>query len=199
MTRFLLIRHAETNATGKRLSGRNKDVHINDEGNAQAQKLAERLTKYPIDAIYSSSLERTIETAAAIEKCKAIKNIVCDDFLEIDFGLWTNCLFTDLEKDPIFKRFNEFRSCTRIPGGETMLEAQSRMVSGLEKLKIKHPHQTVAVISHADMIKAAIAFYAGIHLDVFHRLEISPCSISIIELYDETAIIKSVNDTGKIF
>jgi probable phosphoglycerate mutase len=79
-----------------------------------------------------------------------------------------------------------------------MLEAQARMVTGLEILKKQHPGETVALISHADLIKATLSFYAGIHLDLFQRLEISPASISIVELYDETARIMLMNDTGGI-
>ena len=79
-----------------------------------------------------------------------------------------------------------------------MLEAQLRMITGLEKLRARHRNETIAVVGHSDLIKAAVAYYAGIHLDMFQRIEISPASISIIEIYDETARILVVNDTGGI-
>ena len=79
-----------------------------------------------------------------------------------------------------------------------MAEAQLRMISGLEKLRRQHQQETVAVISHADLIKAAVAYYAGIHLDMFQRIEISPASVSIIEISDDAVRILLVNDTGKI-
>jgi len=198
MTTFLLIRHATTNSVGKRLSGRTAGVSLNPEGQEQAQKLAQRLEKLPITAIYSSPLARTVETAAPIAKLRQLQYKIKEDFIEIDFGDWTNKTFEELQKLPQFNNFNTFRSVTRIPSGELMLEAQTRIIAGLQKLCTQHPHQTVAVVSHADLIKAAVAYYAGIHLDLFQRIEISPASVSIIQLYEETARILVINDTGEL-
>ncbi|MCW3091587.1 MAG: hypothetical protein JWP81_2656 [Ferruginibacter sp.] len=198
MTKFILIRHALTDAVGKRLSGRTPGIHLNPEGFEQAHNLAQRLTALPVAAIYSSPLERAVETAIPIAESLHLQNVPCNDFNEIDFGEWTNRIVEDIKDQPLFQQFNSFRSCTRIPGGELMSEAQCRIISGIENLRLQHQQQTVAIVSHADLIKAAIAWYAGIHLDMFHRIEISPASISVIELYDETARILVVNNTGDI-
>ena len=198
MTRFLLIRHATTDSVGKRLSGRKPGVHLNEQGQEEAKNLAERLIHVPIAAIYSSPLERALETAEPVATSHHLQTIICEDFLEINFGEWTDLSFEELQNEPQFQRFNNFRSTTRIPGGELMPEAQTRFIAGLQKLCLQHPGETVAVVSHSDLIKAAIAYYAGIHLDLFQRLEISPASVSIIELYDETARILLMNDVGGI-
>jgi probable phosphoglycerate mutase len=196
MTKFLLIRHATTDTVGKRLSGRTAGVHLNEEGKRQAQNLAKRLTNISITAIYSSPLERAVETAEVIAKSHQLQTIICNNFLEIDFGEWTNGSFEELQSQQQFNLFNTFRSCTRIPGGELMLEAQARMVAGLQQLCVQHPNETVAVVSHSDLIKAAITYYAGIHLDLFQRIEVSPASVSIVEVYAETARITLVNGSG---
>lgn len=198
MTRFLLIRHATTNSVGKRLSGRIAGVHLNEQGQEQAQQLAKRLTHLPINAIYSSPLERATETAEPLAQQLQLTTQIAEDFLEINFGDWTNLTFEEVKQQRQFDYFNSFRSNTRIPGGEGMLEAQARVVSGMQKLVLQHPNETIAVVSHADLIKAAITYYAGIHLDLFQRIEISPASVSILELYEETARLMVVNDTGGI-
>jgi probable phosphoglycerate mutase len=198
MIKFLLIRHATTDTVGKTLAGRMAGVHLNGEGQEQAQRLAGRLTHLPIAAIYSSPLERAIETADPLAKSLQLQTILLDDFLEMDFGEWTNCSIEELKSDLQFQRFNSFRSCSGIPGGETMLEAQARIITGLQTLSIKHRDEIVAVVSHADLIKAAVAFYAGIHLDLFHRIEISPASVSVLELYDDTARILQLNYTDEV-
>lgn len=198
MTKFLLIRHATTAAVGKKLSGRVPGVHLDEPGRAQAQLLARHLKGQPLAAIYSSPLERAVETATPLANALKLTCALEEDFLEIDFGAWTDRSFPELELDADFKRFNSFRSGTRIPGGETMQEAQSRMLRGLEKLAFSHPGETVAVVSHSDMIKSAIAFYAGIHLDMFQRIEISPASVSVIEVYDDFAKIMLLNYTGTL-
>lgn len=198
MTRFLLIRHATNHTVGKLFAGRMSGVHLNEEGQAQAQQLADRLALLSIDAVYSSPLERAVETAEPLARMKNLSVTICEDFLELELGEWTNTRFEDLAGDPQFKLFNTFRSCARIPGGEMMLEAQVRMVNGLQKLVCQHPDQTVAVVGHADPIKAAVAYYAGIPLDLFQRIEINPASVSVVELYEETARIRLLNHTGGI-
>jgi probable phosphomutase (TIGR03848 family) len=198
MIKILLIRHALTDSVGKRLSGRSRGLSLNAEGREQAQALAERITGLPIAAIYSSPLERALETAEPIAKLLDIPCFTSEDFVEIDFGKWTNYTLDELKEDPLFERFNSFRSVTRPPDGELMLEAQSRIVKGIEKLHAQHQNKTIAVISHADMIKSAVAYYAGIPLDLFHRIEISPASVSMIQLYDDTACLHLLNETGSI-
>lgn len=198
MTRFLLIRHATTDAVGKKFSGRTAGVNLNAEGRQQAQLLAERIAGLPIAAIYSSPLERTMETAVPLATLLNLPTLINESLLELDCGEWTNLAFAELRNTKAFQNFNSYRSGTRIPGGEMMVEAQTRMVTGLQKLVLQHSEETVAVISHSDLIKATIAYYAGIHLDMVQRIEISPASVSIIEIFEETARILLVNHTGII-
>lgn len=198
MIRFFLIRHATNDTVGKIFAGRMAGVNLNAEGREQARKLAERLAGLPISVVYSSPLERAVETAEPLAELLNLKIEICEDFVEIDIGEWTNLTIEELEMQTKFRLFNSFRSNTRIPGGETMLEAQARMIAGLEKLRLRHEGETVAVVSHADLIKAAVAYFAGIHLDMFQRIEISPASVSIVEIYEETARILTVNHMGEI-
>ncbi|GGB79420.1 histidine phosphatase family protein [Dyadobacter sediminis] len=198
MTKILLIRHATNDTVGVRLSGRRAGVHLNEEGRSQAQKLAAQLRGMKIHAIYSSPLERAVETAEPISKILGMETVICQDFLEINFGEWTFKTFKELDELAQFKQFNSFRSFTRVPGGESMPEAQMRMIAGIEKLCSRHPDETVAIVSHADMIKSAVAYYTGTHLDLFHRVEISPASVSIIEIGYGTAAIRLVNYTGEL-
>src|SRR5687767_1544713 len=89
-TRFLLIRHATTDTVGKRLAGRLPGVSLNEAGRAQAQQLAARLAGLPVAAIYSSPLERAVETARPLAQGLQLETAVCEAFLELDFGEWTN-------------------------------------------------------------------------------------------------------------
>jgi probable phosphomutase (TIGR03848 family) len=198
MIRFIFIRHALNDTVGERIAGRMKGVHLNVTGKAQAAALAERLKDVPVDVLYSSPLERALETAKPIAAQLQLPVAVCEDFAEIEYGDWTNCTIDQLKDNPVFHRYNSFRSGTRIPGGELMLEAQARMISGLEKLYSRHQDKTVVVVSHGDLIRAAVTYYAGIPLDLFLRIEISPASVSVVEVYDDSAKILLVNHTGDI-
>ena len=198
MTRFLLIRHATTDAVGQRFSGRLPGVPLNTEGQAQAQQLAARLAAVPIHALYTSPLARAMQTAEPFANTHGLQAVVDEAFIELDLGEWTNRTFQELHHDPKFHLFNTFRSGTRIPGGELMLEAQTRIVAGLNKLGERHPNQTVAIISHSDLIKAAVAYYLGMSLDLFQRLEIEPASVSVLEVFDETARLLVLNHMGEL-
>lgn len=111
-------------------------------------------------------------------------------------GEWTGLSFEELEQRPEWRRFNTVRSLTRIPAGELMLQTQARMVSELECLRRRHPEQVVAVVSHGDVVKGAVAHFAGVPLDLFHRIEIAPASVSVVGLGEHGPYIQRVNDTG---
>ena len=196
MTRFLLIRHASIEANGKRLAGRLSGMHLDERGEKQARALAERMSKLPITAIYSSPLERALETAESIARLLGRKVAIREELQEIEFGEWTGKAFGELDKLPEFQRFNSFRSCSPAQGGEFMLQAQLRMVLALDALRRAHADECVAVVSHGDMIRAAIAYYAGIPLDLFQRLEVSPASVSTIDVDDTAVRLVSINDTA---
>ncbi|MBE7179531.1 MAG: histidine phosphatase family protein [Mucilaginibacter polytrichastri] len=198
MTRFLLIRHATTNSVGKRLSGRTPGVHLSEAGRAEAEQLADRLAHIKLDLIYSSPLERARETAEPLAKQHGLETVINEDLVEINFGDWTDLSFAELQNDKGFQLFNTFRSTAPVPGGERMPQAQLRIVSGLQSLCAKHPNQTVAVVSHSDLIKSAVAYYLGVHLDLFQRIEISPASVTILEVFEETCRVTVLNNTGDI-
>jgi broad specificity phosphatase PhoE len=194
MTRFYLIRHGMTeNVRLNRLSGRAPGIHLNDQGEQEVLALAATLAHIKFDAIYSSPMERALQTAAPLSKALNIEAQIEDNFTEVDCGEWTGCEFHTLEQQPQFRRFNTFRSMTRIPGGESLLEVQARAVRGMEKLLNLHPEATIAVVSHGDVIRSLICFFAGIPLDFILRFEISPASYSIVDTTGSAVRILCLN------
>lgn len=198
MSVFLLIRHGANPAIGKLLPGRMPGVHLNTEGKAQAEKLSERLGNASIDAIYSSPLERTCETALPLAKRLGLEIRTSREFLEVEIGGWTGKTLEMLAQDPLWRLYNTFRTGTRPPDGELMVEVQQRMVTEIERLRTEHPHGTLAVISHADPIKTVLAHYAGIPLDFLLRLEISLVSVSVLKIGDYGPKVLCMNSLGKI-
>lgn len=196
MTVYFLIRHAATDMVGRAIAGWLPGIHLNPEGRAQAAALAERLAGVPLAAIYSSPLERAQETAAPLARLLRVGVETRERLGEIRFGDWTGRSFRDLADDPLWRRFNSDRGNTRAPGGELMLETQSRVVVELEWVRGRRPNEAVAVISHGDVIKAALAHYSGVHLDLFQRIEIAPASVSIVSVDESGPRILRVNDTG---
>ncbi len=177
---LLLIRHALNDWTGKRMPGWTPGIHLNEEGRAQAAALPRRLAAVRLDAIYSSPLERTLETAQPLAEAYGLNVIVRDRLGEVRCGDWTGRSVEELQQEELWTQIRVYPSGVRFPGGEAFWEAQARLVAELDAIHDAHPGQTVAVVSHADPIKLAVAHYIGLPLDLFQRLTISPASITAL-------------------
>jgi probable phosphomutase (TIGR03848 family) len=182
MTTLALIRHAAHDLVGHTIVGRASGVRLSLEGVRQAEALAGCLGQSAISTLYSSPLERALETAAPIAARLGLGVVVAEELNEIDFGAWTGRSVAELNKIEAWRQFNLFRSSARIAEGETMAEVQARFLRLVERLCAVHAGQTVALVSHGDVIKAALAHYLGVHLDLFQRIEISPASLSLVRL-----------------
>jgi len=193
VTTFLLIRHGSTALVGKALAGRMPNVSLDANGRNQAQQLANRLTDHRVTVIYSSPLERAVETAEPLAVRLGIPVLTRKGLTEIDFGVWQGKTLDELEGDDEWRRFNVLRGSTPAREGELMLEVQARMARELDDLRRLHSSDTVAVFSHADVIKAALMLYLGVPLDSHLRLEISPASVSVLELAEWGPRVVSIN------
>ncbi len=199
MTQLLLIRHAVNDIMrAKRLAGWMPEVHINEEGRQQAEALAERLGHLPIKAIYSSPLERTRDTAAPLARVLQLEVQIRDGLGEVHYGDWTGQSLEELSKLDAWKTVQLYPSGMRFPGGEAIREMQARIVNELEAIAADHSHDLVAVFSHADVIKAALAHYLGIHLDLFQRIVIDPVSVSVVVLSQYGPHVIRINDAGPL-
>lgn len=155
-------------------------VSLNARGEREARRLGTWLQGAAIDVLATSPLERCLQTAAAIGSATGLTPHVFEELTEIDFGAWTGRPFEDLAEDPAWRRFNTVRSEASVPGGETMREAQRRVVAAAERLSRSHPDEVVAVVSHGDVIKAMIAHALGVGLDHLQHFEIAPASVSTL-------------------
>lgn len=198
MTTLLLIRHGMTDAIGRRLTGRMPGVPLNQLGRKQVRSLAERLRSLPLAAVYASPLERTRETAGAVALPHGREVVLREGLIESEFGELSGRTMAELESDVDWRRFNSHRSGTRVPGGEHLFEIQARMVSELLWIRDRHPEQVVAVVSHADPLRAALCAFTGISVDLMHRLELSPAGVSVLFLTRDLVSLRALNDTGTI-
>jgi probable phosphoglycerate mutase len=194
----MLVRHAVTAQTGPMLSGRTPGIDLNDRGREQAKALGERLAKLPITIVYASPIERTTQTATAVAEHHGLEVQALPGVLEADDGEWTGGKIADLAKTDLWKTVQRAPSRVRFPNGESMAEMQSRMVGALEEVVARHPGELVVVVSHADPIKAAIAHFTGVHLDLFQRIVVSPASVTVFELGPHGAALLKCNDTGNL-
>jgi probable phosphoglycerate mutase len=197
-TRLVLVRHAVTAQTGPVLSGRAPGIDLSERGREQAEALGARLAALTVDAVYASPIERTMQTAAAVACHHGLDVVELDGVVEADYGEWTGGTLAELAKTDLWKTVQRAPSRARFPDGESLAEMQVRMVAALEEVIGRHVGQLVVVVSHADPIKAAIAHYTGLHLDLFQRIVVSPASVTVFELSPYGAAMVKCNDTGSL-
>jgi probable phosphoglycerate mutase len=174
--------------------------HLNETGRRQVERLAERLKALPIQAIYTSPLERAVETAQEIARRHDLEVHPDPAFGEFHAGEWQGQPIPELDKRDDWRRFNTFRSGTRAPGGEIAIETQARFVTKLHELSVRYRDQTVAIVSHGDPLRCGLAYFLGMPLDFLLRFEVHPASLSVVELGDWGAKVLCINDrSGELF
>ncbi|WEX77485.1 histidine phosphatase family protein [Sinorhizobium numidicum] len=194
-TTFFLVRHAAHDNLGNFLAGRTSDVSLGSQGRDQAERLATRMARENIASIYASPRKRSEETAAAIAAASGIARVETTDALdEVDFGAWSGKTFEVLNADPLWGRWNSMRSLMRAPGGETMLDVQSRIMDLIATLAERAEDRKVVLVSHADVIKTAVCHILGLPTDAWQRFDIAPASISIVATGDWGAKVLTLNE-----
>ena len=183
---ILLIRHGENDYVKKqRLPGRKSGIHLNKKGRAQAKAVAKKLRDAPIKAVYSSPLERTMETAKPIAAALDLEVIPRAGLIETDVGDWQGKKMKRLSKLKSWRKVQLNPSRFRFPGGERIMDSQQRFVAEIEDLSARYePMDMIVCVSHADPIKLVVAHYIGLPLDLFQRLTVAPASITALHIGD---------------
>lgn len=197
MARILLVRHAPTGETGKRLTGRLPGVSLDEAGRETARATADRLADVDLTAVYASPLERTWETAEIVAEPHSLSPIPEEGVLEVDYGRWSGRTLVSLSKLKAWRAVQLTPSRMLFPEGESLADAQRRAVSACERLADRHRRDTIAVVSHSDIIKAIVSHYLGQPLDLFQRIVISPASVTVVDVPQQgVPVVVAVNGNG---
>ncbi len=196
MPLLLLIRHGENDyvKTGK-MAGHIPGVHLNERGQKQAQTLGEALKELPIKAVYSSPLERAMETALPIANAHKLQIIPEPDLMDTDVGKWQGKSLKVLRLTKLWKIVQGAPSRFRFPEGESFPEAQIRYVNVIERIVRTHskPRDIIAVVFHADPIKLAVSHFLGLPLDHFQRLSCDTGSMTVLFIHEAGANLIKLN------
>ena len=198
MTTLFLIRHGLTAVTGKTLYGRTPGVRLDDRGRAQAEALAERLAPVRMTAVYSSPLDRCVETMAPLAASQRLEVVTREGLIEMDVGAWTGRSLAQVRRTRLWTDVIHRPSQFRFPDGESFIEAQARALTEIQALAARHPRGRIAVGSHGDIIRMLVAHFSGAHLDLFQRTTADPASVSVVRLSDGSPHVVVVNDTGNL-
>jgi probable phosphomutase (TIGR03848 family) len=197
MTTLLLVRHGLTSMTGPVLAGWTPGIHLDDRGREQAVTLAERLLPVPVAAIVASPLERCQETAAALAVGRDTSVQTDERLGECKYGDWTGQELKKLAKDPLWKVVQAHPSAAAFPNGEALRDTQARAVNAVrEHNAAVGDDATWIAVSHGDVIKAIVADALGVHLDMFQRIQVDPCSVTVIRYTTLRPFLVRLNDVG---
>jgi probable phosphoglycerate mutase len=197
---LLLVRHAVIETTGRVLYGQTPGLPLSATGRRQAEAVAGRLAALPISAVYTSPLERCLDTARPIAAAHGLRVRILRDLVDSDAGTWTGRSLRALHRTKAWREIERSPSTFGFPGGERLEEVQRRAVRGIGRIVRRHPQEVVAAVTHSDVIRVLLAHFAGIHLDHFERIAVHPASVSAVALPsdDRPPTILRVNDTGHL-
>lgn len=193
MTTVFLVRHGLTPETGRRLSGWTPGVHLNDDGLAQADAAAEYLKTVRLKAVYSSPIDRAIETARVIAAHHNLQVKARRGIGEVEYGRWTDRSFKTLRRTKLWEVVQRWPSGARFPEGESLIEVQTRAVKEVERIREEHPKDEVCCVSHADVIRLVAAHYLGMHIDLYQRIVISPASVTAVGFGPTGPVVVTLN------
>ncbi|MBP8532820.1 histidine phosphatase family protein [Streptomyces sp. MK37H] len=203
MPMLILVRHGRSTAnTAGVLAGWTPGVALDERGTAQAAALPGRLAGLPLAAAVTSPLQRCRETLAPLLAARPELPLHPDDRIgECHYGDWSGRKLAELADEPLMNIVQQHPSAAAFPGGESMRAMHARAVEAVRdwNARIEREHGADAVYlmcSHGDIIKALVADALGLHLDLFQRISVEPCSVTAIRYTPTRPFLVRLGDTG---
>jgi probable phosphomutase (TIGR03848 family) len=197
MTTLFLIRHGLTAQTGRTLYGRTAGIELDHRGLAQADDLVERLRPVKLTAIYSSPLERCMQTVEPLAAAQRLSVTASPGLIEMDAGAWTGRQLTSLRRLKAWREVQASPSTFRFPGGEGFAEALQRAMEEIGAIVRRHRKGRVALATHGDIARMLVGHLSGAPLDAFQRIVIDTASVSVVTLDGAgRALVHLMNETG---
>jgi probable phosphoglycerate mutase len=194
MTVILLIRHGETDWVSKRLQSRLPGIDLNGTGKKQAQEVADALEALPIKAIYSSPIERAMQTAQPLADRKGLPVEIHPGLIEMDYGIFAGKTFKQLWRMNAWKKMVDPDNTEPFPGGDSIASANERVVNAIIDISSRWQEKDmVACFTHADQVRLTLAHYLQMPEGEFHKLEVNTCSVSIVKVWEDKALVLQMN------
>ncbi len=196
-TRIVVIRHGETEWNRvERFRGR-IDVQLNEKGRRQALAVARRLSSWPIAAIYSSPLERALQTAQPLAELCQISVSPLEGIVDIDYGAWAGLSPEEAASQypALYRTWADNPHLVRFPDGESLEQVRDRVLAALNEVNVTHPEQTVALVSHVVVNRVLVLGAMGLGNASFWRIGQDNAALTILEALDGQYRLQLLNDT----
>ena len=198
-TRIILIRHGSTEwneGEGERFRGR-AEIELNEFGLRQAKATAVGLSRWNVDAVYSSPLKRALATAEILASHSGLQITPLPGLIDIDYGSWQRLSLREAQAQDsqLYQLWQQSPHLVTFPKGESLAQVRMRATTAVDSLLAEHVGETIVLVSHKVVCKVLLCYFLG--LDNFHfwQIEQDTAAISIVELRDDVFILKLLNDT----
>lgn len=197
---FYIVRHGQTNwnILGKTQGHGNSD--LTEQGIVQARELAEDITKYPIDYIYSSDLGRAIQTAEILGEKLNLEVQKTEGLREMGFGVWEGLLIDEIKKDysDIYDIWRNDPHLVNIPKGETLQVIKERVDNFIEEINKKHENKHIIFVTHSITLRVMLLSFLGSGMGNIYRIKQDNTALNIVEYRDYGPVVIKMNDTSHI-
>ncbi|OAH11182.1 histidine phosphatase family protein [Streptomyces jeddahensis] len=203
MPTLILVRHGRSTAnTAGLLAGWTPGVALDERGAAQAAALPARLAGLPLATAVTSPLQRCRETLEPLLAARPELTLHTDERIgECRYGDWSGRKLAELKDEPLMEVVQQHPTAAAFPGGESMREMATRAAEAVREwnARVEREHGADAVYvmcSHGDVIKSLVADALGLHLDLFQRISVEPCSVTAIRYTRLRPFLLRLGDTG---
>ena len=196
--RLILVRHGEPEAYARGRCYGKLDVGLSNLGREQIRRVARRLKKMQLSAVYSSPRRRAYESAEIIAIEHKLDVSSDPRLCEIDFGEFEGLTYDEVaERYPEeYREWMERPTEVTFPGGENFMTLRERVTHCADRIRASHSGQTVAVVSHGGVNRVILAEALHLESKYVFRVDQSYASVSIIDYYDHTPVVRLVNNCG---
>jgi broad specificity phosphatase PhoE len=199
-TTVYLTRHGQTewNSIGRMMGWTDEDM--NETGLAQAGRLATRMAKMRLDAVYTSPLKRTISTGIIVGKSHGIIPKTAQGLIEINYGIWEGLARIEVKKKwpELQQQLHDDPSELAIPGGETFKQLAVRVVAAFNEIVKAEEGKHILMVSHQGILKVLVAELMGISYRDWGKFEIRNASLTTMTVNNGHIHVITLNDISHL-
>ena len=197
MTRFILVRHGQTEWNRfERFRGR-VDIDLDETGLRQAEAVADKITRWEVKAIYSSPLKRSMTTAQIVVHRLGLEVQPLEGINDMDFGRWQGLSIAEVREQypELFDLWRFSPERLKIPEGETLEQVRTRVAACVDEVAAKHDGETVALVSHRVVCKVLLCYLLGLDNSHFWQIAQDATAINVFEVWEGRFTLWLLNDT----
>ena len=191
-TRLLLVRHAEPDESMRGRCYGSLDVSLSAAGLRRAAALGELLREHEVAAVYTSPLQRALETARAVATAHGLESIPRENLRELEFGELEGMRYDEIAPahPELYRFWMDDPSAVRFPGGEGLGDLRTRVLPEVAEIRKRHEGQTAVVVAHGGVVRVVLADVLDLPDAAFFRLDQPYGALSVVDWLDGAPIVR---------